>query len=167
MMGGSAHEKGFTIVEMLIVIVVLGILAGLAIVTYKGIQDRARVAATRSEMLSVGQSAAIFRAENDRSPSSADDFSAVLKEAKLYDSTRTTEKSYAICADTFGYAFVAWNPLIQTYKNGDTLYLYSSGGGQEIFELPNSSLSSANQLDKICDQVYDASIFDTWTYNLP
>jgi prepilin-type N-terminal cleavage/methylation domain-containing protein len=168
MIGGLQREKsGFTIVEILLVIVVLSILAGLTMVAYRGVQDRARVAATRSEMLSVGQSAAIFRAENDRSPSTMGDFSTVLKEAKIYDSTRTAEKSYAICADTFGYAFVAWNPLVQTYKNGDTLYLYSSNGGQQIFELPNSSLSSANQLDKICDQVYDASVFDAWTYDIP
>ena len=35
-------EKGFTIVELLIVIVVIGILATLVIVTFSGIQQRAR-----------------------------------------------------------------------------------------------------------------------------
>jgi type II secretion system protein G len=36
------RQQGFTIVELLIVIVVIGILAGLVIVTYNGIQQKAR-----------------------------------------------------------------------------------------------------------------------------
>lgn len=36
------QNKGFTIVELLIVIVVIGILAGLVITTYNGIQQKAR-----------------------------------------------------------------------------------------------------------------------------
>jgi prepilin-type N-terminal cleavage/methylation domain-containing protein len=38
------HQSGFTIVELLIVIVVIGILATITIVAYNGIQDRARMA---------------------------------------------------------------------------------------------------------------------------
>jgi prepilin-type N-terminal cleavage/methylation domain-containing protein len=38
----SKNQKGFTIVELLIVIVVIGILAAITIVAYNGIQQRAR-----------------------------------------------------------------------------------------------------------------------------
>ncbi|HWT55423.1 MAG TPA: type II secretion system protein [Candidatus Microsaccharimonas sp.] len=38
----NKQSKGFTIVELLIVIVVIGILAGLVITTYNGIQQKAR-----------------------------------------------------------------------------------------------------------------------------
>lgn len=38
----SKRKEGFTIVELLIVIVVIGILAGLVITTYNGIQQKAR-----------------------------------------------------------------------------------------------------------------------------
>lgn len=160
-------KRGFTIVEMLIIIVVIGILAMITVVTYSGIQQRSRVATSQAEMRLVAQTSELFRVKYNRSPITATDFSDILKDAKLYESTRTTGKSFAICADTLGYAFVAWNPVIDGYKNGELLYLYSSGGGQQIFELTNSSLSSANQLDKICDQVYDASVFDAWSYDIP
>ncbi len=43
-------KSGFTIVELLIVIVVIGILAAITIVAYNGVQDRARNAALKSEM---------------------------------------------------------------------------------------------------------------------
>lgn len=160
-------RRGFTIVELLIIIVVIAILAALSVVAYNGVQQRARVSVAQTELRSVGQSAHIFRIEYNRSPLSAADFSEILKEAKVYDSTRTDAKSYAICADVNGYAFVAWNPVVQGFKNGDTLYLYSYGGAQQIYELTNSSLSSNNQLDKICDQVYDTSTFDAWTFDIP
>ena len=37
-------SRGFTIVELLIVIVVIGILASIVIVAFNGIQERARIA---------------------------------------------------------------------------------------------------------------------------
>jgi prepilin-type N-terminal cleavage/methylation domain-containing protein len=42
------RNKGFTIVELLIVIVVIGILAAITIVAYNGVQNRARAAAASS-----------------------------------------------------------------------------------------------------------------------
>lgn len=167
MRGITARGQGFTIVEILVVIVVITILAAIVIGTYGSLRLRAQVNVAQSDMRSVGQSAEVFRVQYKRSPISVTDFTEILKNANVYDSTRTDAKSYAICADTAGYAFVAWNPLVQGYKNGDTLYLYARGGGQQIYELTNSSLSSNNQLDKICDQVYSTSTFDAWTYDLP
>lgn len=43
-------KRGFTIVELLIVIVVIGILAAIAIVAYNGIQSRARDAQRKSDI---------------------------------------------------------------------------------------------------------------------
>ncbi len=45
-----AKQKGFTIVELLIVIVVIGILAAISIVAYNGIQQRAQTATLMSDL---------------------------------------------------------------------------------------------------------------------
>ena len=44
----KTNQKGFTIVELLIVIVVIGILAAITIVAYNGIQNRAKTSAGQS-----------------------------------------------------------------------------------------------------------------------
>ena len=49
----SLRHNGFTIVELLIVIVVIGILAAITIVAYNGIQNRAKTAAVQSDLTSV------------------------------------------------------------------------------------------------------------------
>lgn len=46
----SSRQKGFTIVELLIVIVVIGILAAITIVAYNGIQQRAQAAQVVSDL---------------------------------------------------------------------------------------------------------------------
>ena len=163
----TQRTHGFTIIELLIVIVLIGIIAVIVALTYNGIQDRARLTVARTEINSFDKSVQVFRVDFDRNPSQLNDFSAVMRDSGMFDSTRTHDKSYAICASTSGYAIVAWAPLVGTYKNGDTLYLVSKGSGQSLHTLSNSSLSSNNQLDKICDQVYGDSTFDVWTYDVP
>jgi len=46
----NPHQSGFTIVELLVVIVIIGILAAISIVAYNGIQQRATVAALSSDL---------------------------------------------------------------------------------------------------------------------
>lgn len=159
--------KGFTIVELLICIAIIGILAAITIVTYNGIQNRARLEAARNGMKSFGQAVRIFQVDNGGYPTTPAEFSAILKSANLYNTTRTPATSFAICGDANGYAFVAWNPVIDTYKNQDILYMYSSSGGQSLYTLTNSSLSAQDQIDKVCDQVYPSSSLDAWTYDIP
>ncbi|MDO8335334.1 MAG: prepilin-type N-terminal cleavage/methylation domain-containing protein [Candidatus Saccharibacteria bacterium] len=48
--GNFSNSRGFTIVELLIVIVIIGILAALVIVAYNGITDRANNTQTESAM---------------------------------------------------------------------------------------------------------------------
>lgn len=62
-------QRGFTIVELLIVIVVIGILAAITIVAYNGIQGRARDTARTSAITSVMKALEYYRVDNTAYPS--------------------------------------------------------------------------------------------------
>ncbi|HTB49263.1 MAG TPA: prepilin-type N-terminal cleavage/methylation domain-containing protein [Verrucomicrobiae bacterium] len=64
--------KGFTIVELLIVIVVIGILALLVITTYSGIQAKARNAKRQTDIQSLQTQLEAFFSQNGYYPSLGD-----------------------------------------------------------------------------------------------
>ncbi|NMB42998.1 MAG: prepilin-type N-terminal cleavage/methylation domain-containing protein [Clostridiales bacterium] len=49
----NKNEEGFTLVELLVVIVILGVLIGIGIPTYKGFTKRSHEAATKSELQAI------------------------------------------------------------------------------------------------------------------
>jgi prepilin-type N-terminal cleavage/methylation domain-containing protein len=68
----NLNNKGFTIVELLIVIVVIGILALLVITTYSGIQAKARNSKRQTDIQSVQTQLEAFFSQNGYYPSLKD-----------------------------------------------------------------------------------------------
>lgn len=64
------HKKqtGFTIVELLIVIVVIGILAAITIVAYNGMQTRARYSVMQQDISSINKAIQLYYADNGYYP---------------------------------------------------------------------------------------------------
>lgn len=72
MMSSSASSRGFTIVELLVVIVVIGILAAISLVAYNGITGQARVTSLQSDLRNAGSAVTLDRLSSNGawSPSS-------------------------------------------------------------------------------------------------
>lgn len=62
------HRSGFTIVELLIVIVVIGILAAITIVAYNGVQSRARDNSRITKLNSIAKAIELYKVDNGRYP---------------------------------------------------------------------------------------------------
>jgi len=60
----SKYRQGFTIVELLIVIVVIGILAAITIVAFNGVQNRAKVGAVQSALAQVNKKILAYAVTN-------------------------------------------------------------------------------------------------------
>lgn len=69
----SPLQNGFTIVELLVVIVVIGILAAITIVSYNGITTRASTASAQSAAQSVVQKLEIYNSERGKYPYATSD----------------------------------------------------------------------------------------------
>lgn len=67
-MWAKQKQPGFTIVELSIVIVVIGILAAITIVAYSGISQRAKVASMQSDLANATQQLRLFQVQNSLYP---------------------------------------------------------------------------------------------------
>lgn len=66
----SSRPSGFTIVELLIVIVVIAILAAISIVAYTGIQNRARASEVSSALSQAKKKLELYKVDNSTYPTS-------------------------------------------------------------------------------------------------
>jgi prepilin-type N-terminal cleavage/methylation domain-containing protein len=64
-------QSGFTIVELLIVIVVIGILAAIIITTFTGVQKKARDADRKSDINAIYSQVEVYFAQNSKYPTLA------------------------------------------------------------------------------------------------
>jgi prepilin-type N-terminal cleavage/methylation domain-containing protein len=89
------REQGFTIVELLIVIVVIGILALLVITTYSGIQQKARNSKRQTDVQSLQTQMEAFYSQNGYYPSLTDMNSSTWRTTnmKSLDSGALTDPS--------------------------------------------------------------------------
>ncbi|MDB5165170.1 MAG: Type secretion system protein [Candidatus Saccharibacteria bacterium] len=62
------HAKGFTIIELLIVIVVIGILAAITTVAFSGIQQRGRDAQRKSDVVAITKALELYYLDNGQYP---------------------------------------------------------------------------------------------------
>ena len=70
----QTKAKGFTIVELLIVVVIIAILAAITIVAYNGIQNRAKASSAQSLANTVVKKAEAFNATESTYPASSTGF---------------------------------------------------------------------------------------------
>jgi general secretion pathway protein G len=61
-------DKGFTLVELMVVIIILAVLTGIAIPSYLALRNRARIQATRSEMTNIGTALEMYNADYEDYP---------------------------------------------------------------------------------------------------
>lgn len=151
-------SRGFTIVELLVVIVVVAILATITVVSYSGVQQRARDSQREQDIKTIVQALELYRIKNGRYPagkctgtcvinggwSNTNDGSWANLEAALvptYLASMPVDPKVStgnpLSASQYGYAYFA-----------STSYLYCGAPVGQMFILVYT-LESSDQKDKL------------------
>lgn len=104
------RQAGFTIVELLIVIVVIAILATISIVAYRGIQDRARASEANAALTQAKKKLELYKVDNAAYPTTGNLASADVKD---------TDVSYQYTSDGTSYCLTG-TVGTTSYKTSNT-----------------------------------------------
>lgn len=128
--------QGFTIVELLIVIVVIGILAAITVVAFNGIQSRAHNTAARQDMAAIAKKMQLYKVD-----SSSDSYPTSGQLSAL--GLKLTASAYAVNRNNIYYC----------RTNDGQRYVFSleTAGGQgvnlidgQVTEVAANTVNSAN-----------------------
>lgn len=75
---------GFTLIEIMVVIVILGIMAALVVPNLAGRQDQAQVTAAKSDLRSLGNALEMYKLDNFSYPSTEQGLEALVKKPSGY-----------------------------------------------------------------------------------
>lgn len=129
MVNRHSQTAGFTIVELLIVIVVIGILAAITVVAYNGIQNRSRDASVQNDLTQLAKQFGMFYADKGAYPTTVADLDSLTvsinKGAYLLDAASPYNLVPCTSSDAQQFTLTAVPP------SGKRLYVTSGSGVRE------------------------------------
>ena len=129
----NSKNSGFTIVELLVVIVIIGILAAITIVSYSGITKKATTAVLQSDTANASQQLEIFKATNDAYPTTID--------------CSIANSSTNLCLKSSNGSTFTYQVAQATSPKSYTLYAANDNGSQVVMKTNQSAITTAS---KIC-----------------
>lgn len=128
------QQSGFTIVELLIVIVVIAILAAISIVAYNGIQNRTYDSSIQNDLRQTYNKIQLYRVDNSGSnppATSNTDVNSVFS---------VNRRSYASGTNSLIYCYSDTNfAIVARSKSGNGYYYSSVSGANKFTTWPGDS----------------------------
>ncbi|MFA5926637.1 MAG: prepilin-type N-terminal cleavage/methylation domain-containing protein [Patescibacteria group bacterium] len=110
-------KKGFTIIELMVVAVIISILATVAVVNFNGAQEKSKDARGIADLEAVAGGLVMFKADNKRYPV-GQGYTGTLAHAPYNDFTTYTHAGSGLCAHS------SWTP---TVSPNDEHFEWTSG----------------------------------------
>ena len=106
--------KGFTLVEVMVVVVILAVLAALIVPRVVGRTDEARVVAAKQDIAAIMQSLKLYRIDNSRYPTTDQGLEALVNRPSTGPQP-TNWKSYLdkLPKDPWGQTYLYLNPGVR------------------------------------------------------
>ncbi|MCL5434895.1 MAG: type II secretion system protein GspG [Patescibacteria group bacterium] len=136
-------KKGFTLVELLIVVAIIGVLATLLMVNFVGVRQRARDAQRKSDLRQIQSALEIYRADNSAYPLTVSGLNSGCPASFTYNGTTYMQK-------------VPCDPLGTSYSFSSTGTTYSI----------IACLENANDNQKDAANVSPCNGTSNWSYTV-
>ena len=153
------QQSGFTIVELLIVIVVIAILAAITIVAYNGIQNRANDTAVQNDLSHSAHNVELYKVDHDIYPTSYSNLVAMKTAGYPLSASQsaydTSTNNYAFCFDSTDDSY----GIIARSKSGKVWYVTNSQKSPQAYP---SAWAAA--LATICPNVVSNYTNGQWAY---
>ena len=167
---GNVRLKGFTIVELLIVVVVIAILAAITIVSFNGITNRTHDSAVQSDLSNIAKKMNIYKLQD---AASLYPFGATLNDGVAFrlNISRNSygDSPYQLLNCTNSASQGSDYAILAVSKSGKRFYVGSNTGGVREYTGSANWIASTN----VCDEVlpgstgngagYGSSVWRTWT----
>ncbi len=153
------NRGGFTIVELLIVVVVIAILAAITIVVYNGVSAQANDSVVQSDLRQFSQTMERYKVENGQYPTVLDATLGITftKSAYKVDSAAVNLR---YCRDSQGINYA----LFATSKSGSPFYYSSNGGLRATYNMNGWSVCSLVGLTEVNPQYngFGSGVWAAW-----
>ena len=90
----QSHEDGFTLVELMVVIVIIGLLAAIVAFNVIPMGDKARVEKAKSDISTIEQALEMYKLQNLRYPTTAEGLQALVKAPSSADASQYQAGGY-------------------------------------------------------------------------
>jgi len=110
--GGAARQRGFSLIEIMVVVVIMGILAGLIVPNLLERPDQARAVAARQDISSIYQALKLYRLDNGRYPTAEQGLRALVERPSA-DMPGWRSYLERLPNDPWGHPYQYLNPGVQ------------------------------------------------------
>lgn len=140
-MKDKTKQAGFSIIELLVVVIVIGILAAIVMLSYTGIQNGAHDSAVQSDLRQAADQIELFALDHNGDYAWSEATLSTADISATKNSYSTNQNSFLYCANNVGYSSPRFS-LGATSKSGK-IYYYSSMN-ERVQQITSGSLTCAN-----------------------
>ena len=157
----SKQHKGFTLVELLIVIVIIGILAAISFVAYNGIAGKANDSAVQQDLTNIAKKLEMYYAEQGEYPSTTAQLTTLALSASKssYGSHyiyNNKEFNLLYCRPSSGE--INMYALVASSESGN-MFQYTASGGMKEY-----TAGWRGGSDTVCKSLGISSVARNWFY---
>lgn len=109
----NMRQRGFTLIEIMVVVVILGVLAALVVPKVMGRPDEARIVAAKQDIQALGQAMKLYRLDNQRYPTTEQGLQALQQKptaAPIPPNWKTGGYLERLPKDPWGHAYLYLSP---------------------------------------------------------